>query len=106
MKPRFYEKDAVIYNPETRTQELLLIEYGVIEIFTYFEGNEFILERLYRGTVLNHRNIFMEDNNYVYAKCRTDVNILCLHLDKLNELKMKLTSAEIKRQTASLFVAE
>lgn len=75
------EKDRLLFSPEIKSHELYLIEYGVIEIFTYIDGNEFILERLYRGTIINHRAIFMEDNNYVYARCRTNVYILSLHME-------------------------
>lgn len=38
-----------------------LIEVGTVEIYTYFEGKKFLLERLYKGSVINYRNLFLDD---------------------------------------------
>ncbi len=43
---------------------------GIVEIYTFFEGKKFILERLYRGSVINYRNLFLYDEPVsVYAEC-------------------------------------
>ena len=34
---------------------MYLIQTGIVEIFTYFEKVEFILEKLYNGSLLNYR---------------------------------------------------
>jgi len=38
-----------------------LIEVGMVEIYNYFEGKRFILERLFKGSVINYRNLFLDD---------------------------------------------
>lgn len=54
-----------------------LIEVGVVEIYTFFEGRKFILERLFRGSVINYRNLFLDDEPVqVYAECLTPSYIL------------------------------
>ena len=38
-----------------------MIESGCLELFTEFEGTEFIIERLFAGSVINHRVLFSDD---------------------------------------------
>jgi hypothetical protein len=33
----------------------------MVEIYNYFEGKRFILERLFKGSVINYRNLFLDD---------------------------------------------
>jgi hypothetical protein len=47
-----------------------MVEEGVVEIFIYFEGLRFVIERLYPGSVINYRNLFLDDEpTQVYAQC-------------------------------------
>lgn len=41
---------------------------GQVSLYTYFEGHEFELEKLYKGSVLNFRAFFMEDPMHVNVK--------------------------------------
>lgn len=38
--------------------ELYFLQSGIIEVYTKFEGKEFVLERLFRGSVINYRTFF------------------------------------------------
>jgi len=38
-----------------------MIEEGVVEIFIYFEGSKFVIDRLFTGSVINYRNLFLDD---------------------------------------------
>ena len=40
---------------------ILFVVSGVVEAFTECDGHEFILDWLYRGSVINHRSFFIED---------------------------------------------
>lgn len=47
-----------------------MIEEGAVEIFTYFEGMKFVIDRLFPGSVINYRNLFLDDEpSQVYAQC-------------------------------------
>ena len=48
--------------------ELILLVDGNVELYTYFDGNEFVLERLYSGSIINHRIFFMEQEAQVYCR--------------------------------------
>jgi CRP-like cAMP-binding protein len=76
LKPKQYEKGTVLYKPEDDVTSVLFIQEGVVELFTYFEGNEFVIERLYRGSVLNFRAFFMDDLMYVYVRCAKATTVL------------------------------
>jgi len=50
-----------LLKPDDQANVLYFVEDGAVELYTTFEGNEFILERLYRGSALNFRAFFMDD---------------------------------------------
>jgi CRP-like cAMP-binding protein len=57
-------------------------------LFTKFEGNEFILERLYRGSCLNFRAFFMDDLMYVYVRCCKDTTLLEFDKSTIDSIKV------------------
>ena len=63
-----------------------MLEFGVLEVFIILEGNEFVIDRLYKGSILNYRTFFMEDLNYVFVRCATSVTVLYLTLPMLNNI--------------------
>ena len=40
----------------------------MIEVSTTFEGHEFVIDRLFRGSVINYRTFFMEEGAAVTLK--------------------------------------
>lgn len=50
---------------------MFYIQSGVVEIFDFFDGNEFVMERLYQGSIVNFSQFFMQDFNQVYVRCHT-----------------------------------
>lgn len=64
-----------------------MIEEGVVDIFIYFEGTKFIIDRLFTGSVINYRNLFLDDEpTQVYAQCMKVSFIIELHEDHLNDV--------------------
>lgn len=68
--PIAYERGQVILKEFSNANSLLFVEYGVVEVYTFFEGNEFIIDRLHSGSVINYRSFFMEDLMYVNLRCK------------------------------------
>ena len=54
----------------------MFVESGMIEVYTELEGHEFIIERLYSGSVINYRSFFMEDIIHVNFRCKETCQIL------------------------------
>lgn len=62
---------------------LIVIAQGYVELYTYCEGNKFVLEILGPGSVINHHNVLLDDPVYVNAQCLTNCNLLILPENKL-----------------------
>ena len=45
--------------------ELYFLESGIIEVYTVFEEREFVIERLFKGSIINYRAFFMEEKGAV-----------------------------------------
>lgn len=86
LQPCSFEKDKVVLKEEESADTLSFIEDGVIEVYTNFEGKEFVLETLYKGSAINHRTFFMKDQSYLNFRCQTDVKLLQLTNSQMNEL--------------------
>ena len=65
---RQYDPGQLIFKPGDQMNTIQMIEAGMVEIFIYFEGLRFVIERLYPGSVINFRNLFLDDEpSQVYA---------------------------------------
>ena len=51
--------------------------------------NEFVIERLYRGSVINHNSFLMNDGIDTDAKCKTSVSFFWIHINTINFLRQK-----------------
>src|SRR3569833_4121381 len=62
----------------------------MVEIFTVMEnGVDFIIDRLYRGSVINFRSYLLRDKIAVFARCMTPVSMYFLTLDKFYEIRAR-----------------
>jgi CRP-like cAMP-binding protein len=58
--PEYHEKDSIIFKQDDIAEKMYIIQNGMIEIYTVMDnGVIFILERLYRGSVINHRSFLL-----------------------------------------------
>ena len=86
LESRTLEKDEMVLVEDSPADALLFIEDGVIDVYTKFEQNEFIIETLYKGSAINHRAFFMQDYMYVNFRCQTDAKLLTLTHIKMKQL--------------------
>jgi hypothetical protein len=47
--------------PNEVVDNILFVEYGIVEIYTEFESNEFVIEKLYKGSSINFMSFIIED---------------------------------------------
>lgn len=78
LESRSLEKDDMVLAEDSPADALHFIEDGVIDVYTKFEQNEFVIETLYKGSAINHRAFFMQDYMYLNFRCQTDVKLLTL----------------------------
>lgn len=86
LTPKTFEKDTIVLPEDHPASELYFVEDGILQAYTRFEGNEFIIEQLHKGSAINHRAFFMQDSMYVNFRCLTDAKLLCLSHTKMKEL--------------------
>ena len=82
LKTRFCEKGEIIQSVGEDADTMFIVLNGTIELYTYLDGHEFILERLWRGSVMNYRTFFQEYEAQVYTRCLTKVILLELSYEK------------------------
>ena len=78
LQPISFEKDSTVLAEESAANALYFIEDGVLEAYTKFEQNEFVIEQLHKGSAINHRAFFMQDYMYINFRCVTDAKLLFL----------------------------
>ena len=64
MKQKQLEKGAYLYKLDTNSSEMYIIQSGVVEITHFMKGSkdkEFLIERLYRGSIINHNSFLLND---------------------------------------------
>ena len=69
LEAKRYEAGTILQKPGEDKDILYFIQDGVVEVYTSFEeDHNFILERLYGGSVINYRLFFMTDESSVYMR--------------------------------------
>lgn len=64
-----FNKGDILQKPGDNATVLYFIQDGVVEILTETEGgHEFVLEKLFRGSIINYRTFFMEDDGKVFYR--------------------------------------
>jgi len=66
---------------------MILIANGWIEIYTEFEGNEFIIETQTTGTIINPRLFVVEDMIHINIRSMTHCKLFHLKTEVFNFVK-------------------
>lgn len=66
---------------------MYIVENGTVEIYTYFEGSEFVIERLGRGAVINHRMQFTDDYMLFNVRCCSLTHLLELESSVFQDIQ-------------------
>ena len=74
---------------------MYLIQSGEVEIVTKFgNGKEFIIEKLFRGSIINHNSFLMDDGIDTDAICRKPVTLFYIDIDTITKLRKKYPDCE------------
>lgn len=88
-KKSMYKANHQVFKEDQNADNFTIVYEGTLEFYTHFEKVEFILERLYPGSIFNFRTFFMEDLMYVNARCQTNVTLLEISNAKMQEIMEK-----------------
>ena len=56
----------------------------MIEVYTEFEKKEFVIERLFKGSIVNYRTFFMEERGTVSLRFAAPSVLKVLSKEKMN----------------------
>ena len=72
-------------------REIYIIEHGIAEIYLTINGKDVVLERLFRGSVINYKSIFQKGLMKFQVNLRfvSDAVVKILDYDDLEELRKK-----------------
>jgi len=70
---------------------MYVIQSGLVEVRHYmdkkYNGDEFVIEKLYRGSIVNHNSFLMNDGIDTDAICRTVVTVYSIHINTLTTMR-------------------
>ena len=86
----------MLYELDTNSEEMYVIQSGLVEIVhTMDKGNEeFVIDRQYRGSVINHNSFLMNDGIDTDAKCKTTVTVYFIEIDIINNMRYKYSELD------------
>ncbi len=67
--------------------EIYIIEQGIVEVVINISGREIVIERLFRGSVINYKNVFMQTSSKVVLRFAAESVIKTLSLASLTEIR-------------------
>lgn len=74
---------------------MYLIQSGCLQIQTKMEKQQtFVIENLFRGSIINHNSFLMNDEMDTDAFCKTNVHCYAITIDKVNYLREKYSEIE------------
>ena len=82
-----FQKNEHLQEPGDPVTNLFFLQDGVIEIYFRTEdGNDFVIEKLFRGSIINYRVFFMKEDSKVYYKFGRNSTVSILPIDTMNEI--------------------
>lgn len=88
MERQYFEKGALICRKEEIATQMYLVQSGTVEIVTYDDFKRpFIIERLGRGAIINHRSFLLKDEADTDFKCSTTMSAFVLSYEAMKKIK-------------------
>lgn len=95
MKHRNYEAGKFLCKKDDRSKEMYIIQSGQVDIVAKMtNGKEFIVEKLYRGSIINHNSFLMDDAIDTNTVCRTAVSLYTIDIATIEKLRAKYVKCE------------
>lgn len=82
-------KGDILQKRGADADELYFLQSGIIEVYTQFEGKEFVIERLFRGSIINYRTFFMEDRAICELRFAANSILKALKKERMEEICAK-----------------
>ena len=77
-KQETFDSGTLIFKENEISNAMFLIKNGLVEILVSIDGHDLVIERLFRGSIINHRSFLMADIADVSGRCGTAVTLFYL----------------------------
>lgn len=77
------EKGQLIVKKNQLADKIIVIIRGVCEVYTDFESNEFVIETLEEGSIINSNSFFLEDQQWIDIRCASPCSFLIMTQESL-----------------------
>ena len=77
----------VLMHKDNPISDIYIIEQGIVEVVINISGREIVIERLFRGSVINYKNVFMQTSSKVVLRFAAESVIKLLSLAKMTEIR-------------------
>ncbi|CDW89695.1 UNKNOWN [Stylonychia lemnae] len=88
-KQETYDRDTLLTTENEKSRKLFIVKNGIIDISISIDGHYLVVERLYRGSVLNPRAFLVGDISDIRAKCCQTQTLFYMTFDQMKKLSMK-----------------
>jgi hypothetical protein len=68
---------------------MFLIKNGIAEISCKIENQDLTIERLYRGSIINHRSFLIADKSDISCRCSQTMTLFYMTFDQIKRIRMK-----------------
>lgn len=98
MRHEYFEKGLIIFKQDELAMTMFFIESGCVELYTLLDGEEFILERLYRGSVLNHNAFLLADTIDISCRAKISSRLIYLDISTVNSMLIITDCVDIRNK--------
>jgi len=81
------EKGGYLYKINDTASQLFIIQSGCVEVTHTVENEPFVIEKLCRGSIINHRSFLLADDNDTDGRCASTVVVFALDYAKLEKIR-------------------
>ena len=83
LQTKLYEKDDTVNRKQGLHENFVIVQSGCLEAVDDFEGNEFVVDRLFMGTVINFRTFMVQETAFLTLKCKEPTKTLEMSYETL-----------------------
>ena len=67
--------------------QIYIVEQGIIEVYVVIGGKQQVLERLFRGSIINFKNIFRKTKSQVYMRFAVESVVKSLSKENIEKIR-------------------
>ena len=95
-KAKSINTSETLLSESQTSSSLFIVESGCLDVYTSFEGNEFIIDYLHSGAIINFRNFILDEPWVINIRAKQFSTVLRLKLSHLEAIQQ--VWPQLKRQ--------